>query len=265
MANQAEMNHLPDLDVKSLAWAVKDLLGEPVILTPDMQPEVKYFLGLVAEAWNMRDRLRKPARTIFCKIRDGEVARRRYQDDPMRWLPDWFQKELEALREPKQIHSHKREVRIGSKLDDNKVARSELPEVSENIYNGDDDIFIEDEDEPLTPSLSHDPSLHLPVGPGREISALQSWEKVMAQMRYEVHRELFNQCLQTARPVAFDAVQGWLVIQVENDYARQLFESRLRRTIERALYALADRPIRIELTLAPPFALALEPACEPEA
>ena len=70
--------------------AAQDLFGEPVILPIGVEIDHQMLLAVVAEAYDNRHRLRKPARVCSVNLQNGRWPGRRYLDEPSDHLPRSF-------------------------------------------------------------------------------------------------------------------------------------------------------------------------------
>ena len=84
------------------------------------------------------------------------------------------------------------------------------------------------------------------------------WQTALGELQLQLPRETFNTWLRGARFLSHEG--GRYTIGVENVYAREWLDQRLRKAITRTLGQVARQPVEVEFVLFKPPHPAAEPA-----
>ena len=82
---------------------------------------------------------------------------------------------------------------------------------------------------------------------GVEHQTLQVWQTVLGQLRMEMPKAAFDTWVRDTQPVSLE--NDKLVVGVQNAYARDWLESRLRSTVRSKLAGLMARPVDVEFVV----------------
>lgn len=101
------------------------------------------------------------------------------------------------------------------------------------------------------------------------MNAEHAWQAALGQLQMDVPKAIFDTWVRDAELIAFE--DGSFIIGVQNAYARDWLDSRLKKTITRMLTGIMDRTVEVRFTVwqqpveaqAPPAILGESP--EPEA
>ncbi len=189
------------------------LFGPPGVLPNHLPPRPpEMVLGWLAQAYARRNALRSPAALVYSQLKLGNRPPHTYQEHPERYLPRDFL-EAAGLLPPASAESE-----------------AEFPP--------------EEEQEPPA-EAAPDPSLLVQIN-GR--TALQAWEQAVSLLRAEMSPASYQAYLAPARALRWQP-PGILVIGAADEPARAWLESRVRRTVERMLVGILNRPVEVEFEL----------------
>jgi hypothetical protein len=235
-AGSASTQHLPQIE--RVLNATDRLFGEPVWGPPERYQDPWLLLAWIARAYQLRERMDKPARVVFRNLQKQRFPPQRYLDDPLRYLPQDF---LAA-------------------------AGLALPPGEESEADEGDEILSPQEAERA--AEPHDPSLELLVGPqkkgsGTTLSAARAWGQALALLEPGMPggmpaglytRGVAPAVLLRYKPPPEPGVPAAFSVQVPSEFLRAVWLDRLVPALCRQLSGLCagDVAIQVHAANAPP-------------
>lgn len=248
--------------VRKILAATRDLFGERVLGRPSQYPDVQLLLGWIAQAYDHRDRLRKPARVVYAGLKNLEEPERRYLRNPWAFLPDDFRQRVgeergEASRGDREFGEAQDgedgdwEAEQGWEAGDEEVGEEAGEDAGEGGYaEAGEEAFAEDGESQAAPVEAD--SVRLAANPNGTMTAKQAWQIALDLLRREMPRSAFEQNVRDAVLVDFDPVAGVFRAAAGNDYLRRWLKDRLTSTLVRMLCGICDRQVQVEFVVVGP-------------
>jgi len=184
----------------------QELFGEPVLLPPGFELEPQILMGLLAEAYTNRNRLRMPARVVAANLKEGRQPSRRFLLDPRAYLPAEFVRKLY-----KAIAVSRMDIDSG---------QGELDEIQP-----DDDLL---QGEAAAPSAAQ----HL-------------WQEARQELLLSMPKALYETYVRPLAALDYDPDEGTLFLQAGSAQAYAWLDERLKRTLERLLIGIHGEPVQV--------------------
>jgi hypothetical protein len=184
----------------------QELFGEPVLLPPGFELEPQILMGLLAEAYTNRNRLRKPARVVAANLKEGRQPSRRFLLDPRAYLPAEFVRKLYKA--------------IAVSRMDFDSGQGELDEIQP-----DDDLL---QGEAAAPSAAQ----HL-------------WQEARQELLLSMPKALYETYVRLLAVLDYDPDEGTLFLQAGSAQACAWLDERLKRTLERLLIGIHGEPVQV--------------------
>jgi hypothetical protein len=204
-SNDKYLDSDSDLDLQVILKAAQRIFGEPVVCPKSADPGL--VLGAIAEAYDRRERLRKPARVACANIRRNQVNAC-YLEQPEIYLPDDFLVEIGRFDPAPQY------------------LPPELPPAG---------APAEPPQRPCSPAANQ-PAFG-------DLTPAQAWQSVQAQMRDEMPKPAFERHVQPTW--CSDYQPGRIQISASSAESCSWLTSRLTSTAARMLAGIANREIKI--------------------
>jgi hypothetical protein len=216
-----EKFHPPER-VARLLQAARVLFDEPVMVPPGPPVDARLALAWIAQAYQLRRKLSKPARVVYAQLKRGELPYSRYLDDPLSCLPVHYL-EAAGLRAPPAVEG-------------------EPPQPEEEPPT---------EEQAAAPLSEPHPSLSLPVSPGSPYSAQQAWQQALEVALQLAPPGLLRQGLRAVELLQYDPGQGLFTLLAQDAQAQQLMQERLAKLLQRWLQGICQRSVLVRFE-APP-------------
>ena len=203
--------------LKILIFA-QELFGEPVLLPPGLEVEPQILLGLLAEAYTNRNRLRKPARVVAANLKEGRQPSRRFLLDPRAYLPAEFVRKLYQAFPLSQVDFE-----------------ADPP--------GLDDIHPP---EALLQSETRPDKVQEPGRvPAGQSQAQMLWQEARQELQLTMPKPLYENYIHPLAALDFDSDEGTLFLQAGSAQACAWLDERLKRTLERLLIGIHGEALQV--------------------
>jgi len=202
----SETQTLDSESVLKILILAQELFGEPVLLPHGFELEPQILMGLLAEAYTNRNRLRKPARVVAANLKEGRQPSRRFLLDPRAYLPAEFVRKLY-----KAIAVSRMDIDSG---------QGELDDIQP-----DDDLL---QGEAAAPSAAQ----HL-------------WQEARQELLLSMPKALYETYVRPLAALDYDPDEGTLFLQAGSAQAYAWLDERLKRTLERLLIGIHGEPVQV--------------------
>jgi hypothetical protein len=215
---------LSPANVGKILAATRQLFGERVMGAPKQYPDPVRLLAAIAEAYQNRHALRKPARVVFKNLKNETDISPEYLEDPLSYLPESF---LQAAGLPQP----------------STPAKSVYARYLEGLPA--EESFEEGEslDSPALsdphPSLSHRAGDH----PTR--TAVEAWTMAKSILESQVELGVYQKFFARACLACYDSASNTFTVTVEDALARDWLRERSTRLVERLLVGICNRPATV--------------------
>jgi hypothetical protein len=215
---------LSPADVPRILAATRQLFGERVMGAPEEYPDPVRLLAAIAEAYQNRQALRKPARVVFMNLRKERNFYPEYLEDPCAFLPESFLEEAGLPR-----------------------VRAALDPVHARYNAGLPDYADGGAEEPADPPLPFEPhpSVSQEVGENPGCTAACAWSQAMSVLESQLDRGAFSRYLERSNLARYDDALNLFTVAVEDAYARDWLQERLAKLAGRLLVGICGRQANV--------------------
>jgi hypothetical protein len=210
--------------VPRILAATRQLFGERVMGDPARYPDPARLLAAIAEAYQNRRVLRKPARVVFKNLKNDRDISPEYLEDPLSFLPESFLQEAGLPRPRSPVRSAYSRYLAGLP-DPASGEREECPAPS--------------------PLPDPDPSLSLPVSDPPARPAAEAWTMAQSILETQLDPGLFEKHLAGASLVRYDFPLNVFTVAVRDAYCRDWLQERLGKLAGRLLNGICGRPASV--------------------
>jgi hypothetical protein len=195
--------------------AAQDLFGEPVLLPSGADIDPQILLAVVAEAYDNRHRLRKPARVCAVNMQNARWPGRRYLDEPASHLP----------------RSFLRQAGLSAEGDEPDESEADTSGLNKTLYAW-----------PAGVQSDGNPAELAPEPPG---AAQRLWQEARQELQLTMPKALYENNVRPLQALDFDPEQGTLFLQAGSAQACAWLEERLKRTLERLLVGIHGESVQV--------------------
>jgi hypothetical protein len=215
---------LASANVPRILAATRQLFGERVMGNPARYTDPVRLLAAIAEAYQNRRALRKPARVVFKNLRNETNISPEYLEDPLSFLPESFLQEA-GLPRP----------------------RSPAKSAYSRYLAGLPDYDVDEEEQVQSPLAlpDLDPSLSLLVADPPSRPAAEAWTLAISTLESQLDPDLFSKYLAGATFVRYDFPSNTFTVAVTDPYTRDWLQERLGKLIGRLLNGICGRPASV--------------------
>jgi len=196
----------------------QELFGEPVLVPPGFEVEPQILMGLLAEAYTNRNRLRKPARVVAANLKEGRQPSRRFLLDPRAYLPAEFVRKLYKAIAVSRVELDSGQAELDEIQPDNDLLQGEgcaaggLREVGEAA----------------APS-----------------AAQRLWQEARQELQLTMPKALYEDYVRPLAALDYDPDEGTLFLQAGSSQACAWLDERLKRTLERLLIGIHGEAVQV--------------------
>ena len=199
-------------EVEKILALSEVLFGEPVLLGPGLEVDAQCLLGLLAEAYSNRSKLRKPARVVAANIKAGRTASLRFHSHPRAYLPTEFLRLLDQS-EADDLES-----------DEEEVERDES-ELSESNQLQDGQVLV-----PAAPDPSESQRL---------------WGAAREELERSLPKASFESYVRPVAAVDYDPQQGQLFLEAADGQSCAWLDRHLKRILERLMVGITGEVVEV--------------------
>lgn len=220
--------------------AIGALFGEPLIVPVGVEPDTQLLLGLAAEAYTMRHRLRKPARVCSANLRNNRRPGRQYLENPAAFLPADFLRQVGLPLDAK------------GRLERQARVTGYTWPVTPHADDLEDKPRVEDE----SPDPEAAPEAGAPEAGAHEAGAPESvpspltvaeqvWGKACEELQRSLPKASYDSYVRPLAALDYDAEARQLFLEAPSEPACAWLENRLKRILERLLVGVTGEDVKV--------------------
>ena len=207
------------VSVERILEATRDLFGERMHGPPSRYRDRRLLLATIAEVYQQRYQLAKPARVAYSRLKNMITPEQTYLDDPTTHLPLRFLAAIGLRLPPVPL----------PELEPDEEDEGEIPEP---------------EDEPPP-----HPSLLLPTGREGRLTIAQAWDAAREMLRQELPDRVYQRRAADIRLLSFDSEENVFVLAAPDAQTAAWLTDRLAKRLSHVLSGVCAQEVRTKFVI----------------